>query len=81
VFRFGETENLYLEELPSVLDEILKTNSMASDQCSAPQIILVGHGMRVELDILERIGIDLEKAGSVVEILDTKQLAFGIIRL
>ncbi|KAG4436654.1 hypothetical protein IFR05_007869 [Cadophora sp. M221] len=78
-FLFGETKNLYLEELPSVLDEILRTNSGANDQSSAPHIILVGHGMKAELDILESMQIDLEKAGSVVGILDTKQLAFEII--
>ncbi|PVH82516.1 hypothetical protein DL98DRAFT_586504 [Cadophora sp. DSE1049] len=78
-FRFGDTQSCYLEELPSIVEGILKTKKTANGQFSASNIVLVGHGMRSELDILARMGIDLDEAVSIVGILDTKQLAFEII--
>jgi len=78
-FRFGDSQNCSLEELPFLVESILKTNNVAPGPDLAPTIVLVGHEMRSALEIPARMGTDLENADSIVGILDTKQLAFEIL--
>lgn len=78
-FQYGKSESIKSEDIFQSLEEVfslVEQNKENTD--SARKIVLVGHGIQGDIDVLKKRGIDLTNSPHIIDTLDTQDLWYAI---
>jgi hypothetical protein len=75
-FLFGKHSNVSLAEGVRILKRLFYLDNEAPEETR--KVVLVGHGLDRDVKVMKRLGIDLEQAPCLLDIIDTSFLAMEV---
>ncbi|KAH9879562.1 hypothetical protein IAQ61_001380 [Plenodomus lingam] len=75
-FHFGTTRFVSMTEAQSIVENTFARPRQSSDDAQLQPIILIGHAVDNEFEVLERtFGVDLRSFGTIIKVIDTQEMA------